>query len=115
MGKVIIKPRLLFNMLGITLLLGISTISWAHGGMRHSKFNALLSCVGDSSDTIILVQERSRVRVFFETLKKVNFIDLALPYPSADLPWVCFEELKSLFINAYQRNVFYVYASFSVP
>jgi hypothetical protein len=115
MGKVIIKQRLLFNVLGIALLLGISTVAWANCGPHHARINALLSCVGDSSDTIILVQERSRVRVFVDTLKKVNFIDWALPYPSVDFPWTCFEERKSLFINAYQRNVFYVYASYSVP
>ena len=115
MGKVITKAKHLLNVLGIVLLLGVSAVSWTHGSMRHSYINALLSRVGDPPDTIISVQERSRVRILFDTLKKLNLNDWALPYASWYAQQVTFTNLKYLSISTYQRNVFYVYASFSVP
>lgn len=115
MGKVITKAKNLLNVLGIVLLLGVSAISWTHGNTKHCYVNALLSSVGNSSDTIISVQERSRIRVLFDTLKKLNFNDWALPYTNWYVPQITFVTLKYLSISPYQRNVFYVYASFSVP
>jgi hypothetical protein len=115
MGKVITKAKHLLNVLGIVLLLGVSAVSWTHGTMRHSYINALLNSVGDPPDTIISVQERSRVRVLFDTLKKLNLNDWALSHASRYVPEATFTGLKYLSISTYQRNVFYVYASFCVP
>lgn len=115
MGKIITKAEHLLNVLGIVLLLGVSAVSWTHGTMRHSYINALLSTVGDPPDTIISVQERSRVRVLLDTLKKLNLSDWALSYAGRYVPEATFTALRYLSVSAYQRNVFYVYASFSVP
>lgn len=109
------KVKCLFNILGLVLLLAVTAISWTHGSIRHSYVNALLSSGGDSADTIILMQERSRSRVLFDVLKKLNFSDWVLSYAGWYAQQVAFVNWKYWSINAYQRNVFYVYASFSVP
>src|SRR5688500_6414681 len=90
MGKVITKVKNLLNVLGIVLLLGVSAISWTHGNTKHCYINALLSSFGDSSDTIISLQERSRIRVLFDTIKKLNFKEWALPYTYWYVPQITF-------------------------
>lgn len=116
MDKTRSKLRKAIKISGILLLVGVSVISWIHVGSAQEKSKSLITRDGDSSDTINLLQDRQRSRVFFEVLKKVT----TLVTPSSQNACSVFEifnsfELKSLFMNAYQRNVFYVYAFSTVP
>lgn len=114
MGKSLPKLRHVFNLAGIVLLFGISVISW-QGGTELLRFKRLLTYEGASSDPLIVVQERPRARILIDVLKKIAFTDWGLPDPVTDVQVISCSRLKSLLISAYQRNVFYVYASFSVP
>jgi hypothetical protein len=116
MDKIRSKLKKAIKISGILLLVGVSVISWIHVGSAQEKSKSLITCDGDSSDTINLLQDRHRSRVFFEVLKKVT----TLVTTSSQNACTVFEifnsfELKSLFMNAYQRNVFYVYAFSTVP
>ena len=114
MGKVLPNLRQVFNLAGIVLLFGISIISWQEG-TELLRFKRLLTYEGAPSDPIIVVQERPRVRIFIDILKKITFTDWGLTDPVIDVQVISCSRLKSLFISAYERNVFYVYASYSVP
>lgn len=115
MDKASSKSRQVLKMLGIVLLMGISINSWFKGGAHLLKFKALLSSDWNSSDTIIIGQERSIIQVFVGIVKRLPFIDWQLPNHNFDVQLINSFAMKGLFINGYQRNVFYVYASFSVP
>ena len=103
------------KIIGIGLLIGISIISRIQVGNSHVRPNSSISCDGDSSDTIIMAQERFRGRVFFDILKKMTFITSWIQNAYVDLQLVNSIGFKSLFVNGYQRNVFYVYAFSTVP
>jgi hypothetical protein len=111
---VLSKPGLVFKIVGIILFIGIGVISWTHGYTRPSTFKNLLTHDNDSSETIIMGQERSSIRVFFDVIKKLpnewEFSDRSLDFQLTNSLG-----LKSLFINEYQRNVFYVYVPFHAP
>ena len=115
MGKITLKLGKVLKIIGVALVIGISIISWMQVGNSHTRSNSSISCDGDSSDTIIIAQERFRGRVFFDILKKMTFIAGWIQNAFADFQLVASIESKSLFVNGYQRNVFYVYAFSTVP
>ena len=103
------------KIVGIGMLIAISVISWIKAASYHMKSKDMITCDGDSSDTIILAQERSRGRVFFDVLKKMSFISGMPQNTGVAFQFINPFKLKSLLVNAYQRNVFYVYAFSTVP
>jgi len=115
MNKIALKLGKVLKIMGLGLLIGISIISWTQVGNSHARTNSSLSCDGDSSDTIIIAQERFRGRVFFDILKKMTFIISWIQNAYVDIQLVDSIGLKSLLVNGYQRNVFYVYAFSTVP
>lgn len=115
MNKIALNLGKVLKIIGIGLIIGISIISWTQVGNNHERSNSSITCDSDSSDTIIIVQERFRGRVFFDILKKMTFITSWIQNAYADFQLVTSISLKSLFVNGYQRNVFYVYAFSTVP
>lgn len=115
MDKITLKLGKVLKIIGIGLLIGISVISWVQVGNSHTRLNSSINCDGDSSDTIIIAQERFRGRVFFDILKKMTFITSWIQSACGDFQLVTSTMSKSLFVNGYQRNVFYVYAFSTVP
>ncbi len=115
MSKIASKLGKVLKIIGIGLLIGISVISWIQVGNSHVRSNSSITCDGDSTDTIIMAQERFRGRVFFDILKKMIFTTSWIQNAYADFQLVTSIELKSLLVNGYQRNVFYVYAFSTVP
>jgi hypothetical protein len=103
------------KIVGIGMLIAISVVSWVRAGSYQMKSKDMITCDGDSSDTIILAQERSRGRVFFDVLKKMSFINGMPQNTGVAFQFINPFKLKSLLVNAYQRNVFYVYAFSAVP
>ena len=115
MGNEFSKLRRVFRAIGILLLIEVSVVCWAYEGTKQLKSKSQFRTTGDQTDTIIMSQERSRIRVFFEVSKKMALAVGDLSRGFVNLQPLNFFERKALFINAYQRNVFYVYASHSVP
>ena len=115
MNKIALKLGKALKIIGIGLIIGISIISWIQIGKSHTRSNSSISCDGDSSDTIIIAQERFRGRVFFDILKKMTFITSWIQNAYVDIQLISTIGVKSLFVNGYQRNVFYVYAFSTVP
>ena len=116
MDKVGLKLEKVLKITGITLLIAISVLSSSQVGCMYVKSKIMITCEGaDLSDTIIAAQERFRGRIFFDILKKMMFISSAIPSLYVDFQPVNLYGVKSLFVNAYQRNVFYVYAVSAVP
>jgi hypothetical protein len=113
MNKLALKLGKVLKIIGIGLLIGISVISWIQVGNTHERSNSSITCDGDSSDTIIMAQERFRGRVFFDILK--TFITSWIQNSCVGFQFVNSNELKSLLVNGYQRNVFYVYTFSTVP
>ena len=115
MNKIALKLGKVLKIMGIGLLIGTIVISWIQVGNTHVKLKSSITCDGDSSDTIILAQERFRGRVFLDILKKMTFIISSIQNSSVDFQIPNSTGVKSLFVNVYQRNVFYVYAFSTVP
>jgi len=115
MGNAFSKLRQAIRAIGILLLIEVSVICWAYQETKQFKIKSQFRKAGDSTHTIIASQERSRERVFFEVLKKMAFMAGDLANNRPNLAPLNYFELKALFINEYQRNAFYVYASHSVP
>lgn len=114
MKKIDLKLGKVLKIVTIVLLIGIGTVSLVQVGNAHDRAKSSISCKGDS-DTIIIVQERSRGREFIDILKKVMFSINWIPSASIDFLVANSTELKSLLVNRYQRNVFYVYSFSTVP
>lgn len=100
---------------GIGLLVVVSVIAGIQVTSVQLKHKTLIACDVDSTDTIIMTQERQRTRVFLDVLKKMMFINSPIKNAFADFRQLNSFEIKSLFMNAYQRNVFYVFAFSTVP
>lgn len=115
MKKIASKLGKVLKIIGIGLLIGISMISWMQLGNSHERSNSSISCDGDSSDTIIIAQERFRGRVCFDVLKKMTFVTRWVQNAYVDIQLVNFIGSEFLFVNRYERNVFYVYAFSTVP
>ena len=115
MGNEFSKLRQVLRAIGILLLIEVSVVCWAYEGTKQLKSKSQFRTTGGQTDTIIMSQERSRIRVFFEVSKKMVFMVGDLLIGCVNFQPLNFFELKALFISAYQRNMFYVYASHSVP
>src|SRR5688500_20336736 len=111
MGKAFSKLGQVFRTIGILLLIEVSVVCWAYEGTSQLKSKSQFSPTGDPTDTINMSQERSRIRVFSEVSKKIAFMVGDLPVGCVNLQPLKFFELRVLFICAYYRNLFYVYAS----
>jgi hypothetical protein len=109
------KSRKILKVMLIGLLIISSTASCFQLGSGQLKNNRVIACEGDSSDTIIVMQERQRTRVFFDILKKITFVMPSIQNAYFPLRQLNSFEVQSLFMNAYQRNVFYVFAFSTVP
>lgn len=100
---------------GIVVLLAMCLISTIQVDSGYRKKRSSISCDGDTAETIIVAHERQRTRAFLDILKKLTFATTSLRRDGS-----VFRELnpswpKSLLVNAYQRNVFYVFAFSTVP
>jgi hypothetical protein len=115
MDKTSSRLRKALKISGIAMLIGVSVISCVQAGMTRDRSRSSITCDGDSSDTINLMQDRHRTRVFFEILKKVTLMTTSIQNACANFEIFNSFELKSLFMNVYQRNVFYVYTFSTVP
>ncbi len=115
MDKTSSRLRKALKISGMAMLIGVSVISWVQASVTRDSSRSSITCEGDSSDTINLMQDRHRTRVFFEILKKVTLITTSIQNACANFEIFNSFELKSLFMNVYQRNVFYVYAFSTVP
>jgi hypothetical protein len=115
MDAVASKSGKVLKIVGIGLLIGISVISWVQAVSYQSKSKNMITCEGESSDTIIIVQERFRGRVYLDILKKMSFINEVCEKQGMYFGFINTFKLKSLFVNTYQRNVFYVFSFSTVP
>jgi hypothetical protein len=116
MNIVGLKLEKLLKIMGIGLLIGIGLVSSIQVGHACEKSKCVITCEGaDLVDTIIVTPERSRVRVYLDMFKKLMFVSTTIPNSSIDFQPISSNGLKHLFVNVYQRNVFYVYASSTVP
>jgi hypothetical protein len=109
------KSDQVLKVTGIVILLAMCLTSTIQVGSGSRKKKSSVSCAGDTAETIIVAHERQRTRAFLEFLKKLTFVTSPLWRNGS-----VFRELnsvvpKSLFVNAYQRNVFYVFAFSTVP
>jgi hypothetical protein len=107
-GKVI-KVVCMMLLISASLLFGAQANGYSH----WSK--SLLTCDGEMPDTIISAPERFRERVHFEALNKMTVMTHAIRACGGLFQFVNPLASESLFINAYQRNVFYIYAFSTVP
>jgi hypothetical protein len=109
------KSGKVMKVAGIAVLLFISILGSIQVGSSGLKNKSFITCEGDTTDRIIVTQERQRNRVFWDTFKKVMIVmNPILSACDSFRPLNAFE-IKSLFMNAYQRNVFYVFAFSTVP
>jgi len=116
MNIVGLKLEKLLKIMGIGLLIGIGLLSSIQVAHACEKSKCMITCEGaDLADTIIVAPERSRVRVYLDMFKKLMFVSTTIPNSSIDFQPISSNGLKHLFVNVYQRNVFYVYASSTVP
>ena len=109
------KSRKILKVILLGLLIISSSASCIQIGSGQLKNNRIIACEGDSSETIIVMQERQRTRVFFEVLKKITFVLPSIQNAYFSLRQLNSFEIQSLFMNAYQRNVFYVFSFSTVP
>jgi hypothetical protein len=100
---------------GIGLLVIFSVIASVQVASIQLKKKSFITCDGDSTDTIIVAQERQRSRVFLDVLKKMTFMRSSFNSVYEPVSQLNLFEVRSLFMNAYQRNVFYVFALSTVP
>jgi hypothetical protein len=115
MNKIALKLGKVLKIIGVGLIIAISIISWMQVGKSQTRSDSSISCDGDSSDTIIIAQERFRGRGFIDIFNKMPFITNWIQQTYIDIQLVSTIGLKFLFVNGYQRNVFYVYAFSTVP
>lgn len=115
MGKVVSKPGKVLKITGTVLLICISVISWLQASSFQLKSKSFVSCERESSDTIIMAHERFRGRVLFDVIKRMTLLAASLPDCYVYFQWTNHFEWKPFFVNAYLRNVFYIYAASAVP
>jgi hypothetical protein len=115
MGIITSESGKLVKIGGIGMLIVMSLISTIQVNSNHRNQSSSISCEGDGAETMLVVPDRQRTRVLLDILNKLMF----LPSPVQQARLLFGEmksvELKSLFVNAYQRNVFYVFAFSTVP
>lgn len=115
MGIIASKSGKLLKVGGIGILVIMSLISTIQVDSDHRKKKSSITCEGDEPETIIVVPDRQRTRVFLDILKKLTFLPSPVHHACLVFGELKSVELKSLFVNAYQRNVFYVFAFSTVP
>jgi hypothetical protein len=115
MGIITSKSGKLVEIGGIGMLIMMSLICTIQVDSSHRKERSSISCEGDGVETILVVPDRQRTRVFLDMLKKLTFLPSPVQLARLDFGELKSVELKSLFVNAYQRNVFYVFAFSTVP
>lgn len=97
------------------MLIIMSLTSTIQVDSSHWKERSFISCESDGEETMIVVPARQRVRMFLDVLKKLTFLPSPVQHARLVFGELKSVELKSLFVNAYQRNVLYVFAFSTVP
>ena len=115
MNKVALKLGKVLKNIGIILLVVVSVVTWTKAGTSQLKIKSLITCEPDSGDTIILGQERCRVRVFLDVLKKLPLFSVSIRSFAVDFPEIEIIDSDAVFVSFYQRNIFYIHAPSTVP
>lgn len=115
MGTIASKSRKLIKASGIGMILMMSLITTLQVESSYRKKANAITCDGEDSETIIVAHDRLRSRLLVDIFKKLTFLPTALRHVSLVVCEVKSNASKLLFVNAYQRNVFYVFAFSTVP
>jgi|SRR5688572_22379 len=115
MNKVALKLGKVLKNIGIILLVVISMVTWTHAGSSQLKSKSLITCEPEAADTIILGQERCRVRVFLDLLKKIPLFSGTIQSFRINFPSAESHDGDEVAVSFYQRNVFYIHAPSTVP
>lgn len=115
MGKVASKLGKVLKIVGTVVLICTTVLSCVQVGTSHLKAKSFITSDGEPYDTIILGLERFRSRIVFDLLKSMAVTTNGIRFPIIDFPGKERVALKSYFVNAFQRNVFYIYTLSSVP
>lgn len=115
MGVIASKSSKLIKATAIGALLMMSLITTIPvDSSNRSRANAI-TCAGDDAQTIIVAHDRLRSRLLVDIFKKLTFLPSPLRHVLLMVRELKMNERKLLFVNAYQRNVFYVFAFSTVP
>ena len=115
MGKVGSKLGKVLRIVGTVVLICTTVLSCVQVGTSHLKAKSFVTSDGEPYDTIILGLERFRSRIVFDLLKSMAVTTSGIRFSTIDFPGQKKAELKTYFVNVYQRNVFYIYTFSSVP
>ena len=115
MGIIASKTGKFIQATGIGLLLVMSLISTVQVDSGNRKKMNAITCDGDDTETIIVPYDRLRSRMLADVFKKLTFLPSPLTHVTMIVCDIKPNQRKSLFVNAYQRNVFYVFAFSTVP
>ena len=115
MGIIATKSGKIIKAAGIGVLLMMSVLTAIQAHSSNQKRMNTLTCDGDDTDTIIVAPDRLRSRLLLDIFKKLTFLPSPLGHVSRIVCDLKLHERKLLFVNAYQRNVFYVFTFSTVP
>jgi hypothetical protein len=115
MGTFTSKLGKVLKIVGTVVLICTAALSCFQVGASHVKAKSFVTSDGEPYDTIIFELERFRSRIVFDILKSMAITTNGIRFPIFDFPGRKKIELKSYFVNFYQRNVFYIYTLSSVP
>lgn len=116
MNQVTIELGKILKTVGMCSLICMGIVSWVESNTRERNVKSRITCENESSDTIIIGQERLRGRMQMEVMTIFDVITHSMPVKAYNMvSGVHIQRLKLLFINSYQRNVFYVNVPSSVP
>ncbi len=115
MGIIASKSGTSLKAAGIGILLLMSLIATIQVDSSNRKKMNTITCEGDDAETIIVAPDRLRSRLLMDIFKKVMFLPSPVRHVSLMLRELKLNEMKLLFVNAYQRNVFYVFTFSTVP
>lgn len=109
------KSSHVLKVTGVVILLAMCLISAIQVDSSYRKKRSSISSDGDTAETIIVAHERQRTRAFLDILKRLTFATTPLRRDGSVFPELNPAWPKSILVNAYQRNVFYVFAFSTVP
>lgn len=115
MGIIASKSGKLSKAAAIGILLMMSFIATIQVDSGPRKKMSAITCDGDEPETIIVPHDRLRTRMLVDIFKKLTFLPSPLRHVALVVRDVKLNSMKLLFVNAYQRNVFYVFAFSTVP
>ena len=115
MGIIASKSGKIIKVAGIGVLVTMSLIITIQVDSSNRKRMNTLTCDGEDAETIMVAPDRLRSRLLLDFFKKLTFLPSPLGHVSRIVRDLKLNETKLLFVNAYQRNVFYVFTFSSVP